>query len=125
MSQLFLWHVRLRHLAVTFCDTPTSLLFLLQLAFFDRNKESLMAIFVRYAMGDTPSGTASWSSINDSLSTMSEREFTKVCEGHPVSSHMQMHADAHAATRSSSHARASTHKYTRTRTRNLTHTTHT
>jgi len=49
------------------------------LAFFDRNKESLMAIFVRYAMGDTPSGTASWSSINDSLSTMSEREFTKFC----------------------------------------------
>lgn len=40
-----------------------------------------MATFVRYAMGDTPSGTASWSSISDSLSTMSEREFTKVCVG--------------------------------------------
>ena len=51
---------------------------LCQLAFFNDNKDALYSIFIKYAMGDAPSGQASWQSISDSLSTMSEKEFTKV-----------------------------------------------
>ncbi len=49
------------------------------MAFFEENKESLESLYIRYAMGDAPAaGAASWKDIQESLTSMSEREFMKV-----------------------------------------------
>ena len=51
---------------------------LAQLAFFNDNKESLYALFLRFAQADTPAGSVSWTAIRDSNVTLSEKEFVKV-----------------------------------------------